>query len=202
MTPPVAVPPRPVPATPGAPLERVAPPRIERPLAPTVEAPLRPAPAPAAEPQPGSAPLPRSVPVENAAPAQRTVPAAAPPAAAPARPDTLPAPRYGTPAAEEDIFKPRPDGVNPSATPGAAPRIDLDAARKRAIREIANEGSGSRGVLPFPLPVPPPPDKKSKAAQAMEKAIKPDCRTAYADLGLLAVPALVAGAFDNGGCRW
>ena len=90
--------------------------------------------------------------------------------------------------------------MNPSTAPGAAPRIDLDAARKRAVRDIANEGSGSRGVLPFPLPVPPPPDKKTKAA--MEKAVKPDCRTAYADTGLLAVPALVAGAFDSGGCRW
>ena len=202
MTPPVAVPPRPVPATPGAPLERVAPPKIERPLAPTVEAPLRPAPAPSAEPQSGSTPSTRGVPAENAAPAQRTIPASPPPATAPARPDTLPALRYGTPAAEEDIFKPRPDALNPSAAPGSAPRIDLDAARKRAVRDIANEGSGSRGVLPFPLPVPPPPEKKSKAAQAMEKAIKPDCRTAYADSGLLAVPALIAGAFDNGSCRW
>jgi hypothetical protein len=207
LAPPVVVPPRPVPAVPGTPIERFAPPKIERPLAPTVEAPLRPAPAPAAaQPQPGSAPSPRSTPAENAAPAQRTVPPAAAPAnapAAPTRPETLPALRYGTPAAEEDIFKPRPDAVNPSAAPNAAPRIDLDAARKRAVRDIANEGSGSRGVLPFALPVPPPPDKKSKAAQAMEKAIKPDCRTAYANLGLLAAPALIASAIsDDGGCRW
>lgn len=202
LAPPVAVPPRPVPATPGAPIERVAPPKIERPLAPTVEAPLRPAPA-VAQPQPGSVPSPRSAPAESATPAQRSVPAATPPASAPARPQTLPPLRYGTPGGEEDIFKPRGDAVNPSAAPGVAPRIDLDAARKRAVRDIANEGSGSRGMLPFPLPVPPPPDKKSKAAQAMEKAIKPDCRTAYASMGLLAAPALIASAIsDDGSCRW
>ena len=203
LAPPAAVPPRPVPATPGPPIERVAPPKIERPLAPTVEAPLRPAAAPAAaQPQSGSVPSLRSAPAESTPPAQRSVPAATAPASAPARPEALPPLRYGTPAAEEDLFKPRGDAVNPAAAPGAAPRIDLDAARKRAVRDIASEGSGSRGVLPFPLPVPPPPDKKSKAAQAMEKAIKPDCRTAYAESGLLAVPALLAGAFDNGGCRW
>ena len=67
------------------------------------------------------------------------------------------------------------------------------------MREIAREGSGSTGVLPFPLPVP---EKKSKEATAMEKAIKPDCRTAYAGLGLLAVPALAAAAITGEGCRW
>ena len=108
--------------------------------------------------------------------------------------------RQGTPDAEEDIFKPRRDVVTPSTEPGATPRIDLDAAKKRAVRDIANEGSGSRGVLPFPLPVPP--EKKSKDARAMEKAIKPDCRTAYAGMGLLAVPELVAAAITDEGCRW
>jgi hypothetical protein len=50
--------------------------------------------------------------------------------------------------------------------------------------------------------VPPPPDKKSKLAEGMEKAVKPDCRTAYADLGLLAVPPLVVSSIGNGPCRW
>jgi hypothetical protein len=38
---------------------------------------------------------------------------------------------------------------------------------------------------------------------AMEKALKPDCRTAYASMGLLAVPVLVASAIAaDGSCRW
>jgi hypothetical protein len=94
----------------------------------------------------------------------------------------------------EDIFKPRHDA------PAESPRIDLETAKKRAVREMAGEGSGSPGVLPFPLPIP---ERKTKEANAMEKAIKPDCRTAYAGMGLLAVPALVAATVtDSAGCRW
>jgi hypothetical protein len=193
LAPSVELPPRPLPAVPGAPIERVSPPTIERELAPAVELPA-PRQAPAAVPPSRSAPGESGVP-----PAQRAAPPASVPERAPLRPDTLPPLRYRTPQGDEDIFKPRGGAVTP---PAIAPRIDLDAARKRAVREMANEGAGSRGVLPFPLPVPPLPEKKTKAAQTMEKAFKPDCRTAYANMGLLAVPALVAGAFDSGSCRW
>ena len=67
--------------------------------------------------------------------------------------------------------------------------------------EIAAEGSGSRGVLNM---VPPPPvAKKDKLAEDIAKAAKPDCRTAYAGLGILAVVPLVASSVgNNGGCNW
>jgi hypothetical protein len=87
----------------------------------------------------------------------------------------------------------------PASQPGSAPRINLDAVRQRA-REIATEGSGSRGLLPLQIPVPA--ERKSKLAEGIEKAIKPDCRNAYAGAGLLAIPALVAGAIADIGCRW
>src|SRR5438477_134713 len=178
LAPAAVVPNRAVPAAPAAALERVAPPQIEREVAPPVELPPRAVPA--------------APPVERVAPA-----------VAPARPQALPAApvppsRFGAPDADEEIFKPRRDV---GATPSEAPRIDLDAARKKAAREIAREGSGSRGV--FTVPSPPLPEKKSKEAIAMEKAVKPDCRTAYANIGLLAVPALVASAIAaDGSCRW
>ena len=38
--------------------------------------------------------------------------------------------------------------------------------------------------------------------KAIENARKPDCRTAYKDLGLLAVVPLVANEFGEGTCRW
>ena len=216
IAPPVELAPRAVPMAPAAPLERVAPPQIEREVAPPVElapravpmapaAPIEPvAPAridrqlapPVEVPTPRA--VPRSVPSETVSPVERTAPSAAParPQAAPAAP--LAPSRIGTPDADEEIFKPRRDVVAP---PSEAPRIDLDAARKKAAREIVSEGSGSRGV--FSIPSPPPPEKKSKEAMAMEKAIKPDCRTAYAGLGLLAVPVLVASAISaDGSCRW
>jgi hypothetical protein len=81
----------------------------------------------------------------------------------------------------------------------ARPKLDMEQIRQRA-REIATEGSGSPGFLPLQIPVPV--EKKSKLADQLEKAIKPDCRNAYADMGLLAVPALVAGAVADVGCRW
>lgn len=196
---PAELPPRVVPAAPSAPIERVTPPPLERDIAPPVAVPApRQAPLPVVEPERGGAPsaAPSSpIPPAEAAP---RAPATIAPQTAPVRPAASPLPRQGAPEANEDIFKPR--GDRPSPEPGPAPRIDLDAAKKRAVREMAHEGSGSRGVLPFPLPVPP--EKKSKDANALEKAIKPDCRTAYAGMGLLAVPALLAAAITDEGCRW
>src|SRR6202035_2467541 len=141
--------------------------------------------------------VPRSPSSEMAPPAERTTPPVAP-ARPQAQPATPAAPlRLGTPDADDEIFKPRRDiGTPPSETP----RIDLDAARKKAAREIVSEGSASRGF--FTIPSPPPRERKTKEAMAMEKAIKPDCRTAYASMGLLAVPALVASAITDEGCRW
>jgi hypothetical protein len=176
--PPAPLSPTAVPATPTPPLERVVPPRIERPLVQPVEVPS-PVTAPeSAISQPGGT---------SAPPVTPTQPQIQP----------LPPSRFGTPEANEDIFKPRPDAGSPAHTR----RIDLDAARKKAAREIVSEEAGSRRILTIPSP--PPVEKKSKAAMAMEKALKPDCRTAYANLGLLAVPVLVASAIaDDGSCRW
>ena len=96
------------------------------------------------------------------------------------------------------MFKPRRD-VAPAGEPGGMPKLDLDEAKKRAAREVVREGSGSRGLLSV---VPPPPERESKEARALAKAAKPDCRTAYADMGLLAAVPLVASAIGNSGCRW
>ncbi len=50
--------------------------------------------------------------------------------------------------------------------------------------------------------MPAVPEKKSKVETAIENARKPDCRTAYQGLGLLAVVPLVANEFGEGNCRW
>src|SRR5438552_33628 len=183
-------------------IERIAPARIERELAPPLELPPRAVPmAPAA---PIERLAPRQIERELAPPGEILSPVERAAPLAPARPRPqlaapVPPSRLGTPDADEGIFRPRRDV---GAPPSEAPRIDLDAARKKAAREIVREGSGSRGVFTIPSP-PPPPEKKSKEAMAMEKAIKPDCRTAYANMGLLAVPVLVASAIAaDGSCRW
>jgi hypothetical protein len=195
LAPPVEVPPREAPVVP-APIDRLVVPRIDQQLAPS---PNLVAPSPTVAPP---AALPEAAPsqFEPAAPPARATPA---PAAVPgARTTPAPAPeprlRLGAPpGADEDIFKPRRDVVAPPGESGA-PRIDMDAARQRA-REIASEATSTRGILPA---LPPPPDRQTKESHALEKAVKPDCRTAYAGLGLLAVPALVASTIGDGGCRW
>jgi hypothetical protein len=58
---------------------------------------------------------------------------------------------------------------------------------------------GSLGLLPL---LPAPPERKSKLTEGMEKAAKPDCRTAYSDKGLLAAAPLAAAAIGDKGCRW
>ena len=86
------------------------------------------------------------------------------------------------------------------ATPGSAPRIDLDAVRQRA-REIAREGSGPRTLLP--LNVRGREDSRTKEQQAFDKALKrPDCRDAYASLGLAAVVPLLLDTVSEKGCKW
>ena len=212
--PPVELPPREVPLVPAAPIERIAPAKIEREVAPPVALPPREVPLVPAAPIEQIAPrklepVPGSVPGETAPRAERPTSPAAAPAAAPTKqpaPRTEPSPaeplprlRLGGPQPDEDIFKPRRDVVTPPTEPGGAPHIDREASRQRA-REIAARGLESRGV--FTLPIPPPPERESKEARAIDKATKPDCRTAYSGLGLLAVPVLVANAITDSGCKW
>ena len=45
-------------------------------------------------------------------------------------------------------------------------------------------------------------ESKNKLAEDIAKAAKPDCRTAYAGLGLLAIAPLVGSTIGNGGCNW
>jgi hypothetical protein len=203
LAPAVEVPPREAPAAPATPLERLSPAPLEREVAPAVELPLRPTPmVPVAPIEPLA---PARIESEVAPPIQaptpgieRPVPPLAPsaqPAASPLQgqtPQRLPGPE-----ANEDIFKSRRDTGTPSTE---APHIDLDAARKKAAREIVSEGAGSRGVFTVPSP---PSVKPKKEAMPLEKALKPDCRTAYANMGLLAAPVLIASAVAaDGGCRW
>ncbi len=135
------------------------------------------------------------------------VPQPTPQREAPTRIERAPLPR------EEPALQPapfRPSGpsidspVNRAREPGTkydptAPTLDLEAMRQRA-GEMARAGTGNRAVLPFPMP--PVPPKKSKMETAIENARKPDCRTAYANLGLAAVVPLIANEFGEGTCKW
>ena len=218
---PVAPPSDEIPAP--APVPRAAPIPLERETARPVEIPAtrpaaidsappagRAAPTTERESPPAATTLPRSEPAGAAPRGERaTTPAGAPP-----RPGTREAPasagvpsgeaaprqRLGVPDVDGEVFRPRTDTGAPTPAPGDAPRIDLDATRRRA-REIASERPGSSAVLNL-VPPPPPEAKKFDLGKAIAKAAKPDCRNAYAELGLLAIPPLVASSVGDGGCRW
>lgn len=202
VAPPVEVPPSEAPIVPP-PIDRLTAPRIDHELAPS---PNLVAPTPTPSVAPLAAPAGTPSPAERAAPSAGAKPAPASEAAAPAAvPGARAAPtaaepprlRLGAPGPDEDMFKPRRDVAAPPGESGA-PRIDMETARQRA-REIASEATSTRGILPA---LPPPPERLSKESHALEKAVKPDCRTAYAGMGLLAVPVLVASTIGDGSCRW
>jgi hypothetical protein len=178
-----------------APLERIASPATERALAPPIA-------APAAEPA-----SPAAGATSEPAASRAESPARAAPASPAPQPTPAPGQRlFAPPSPEVEIFTPRaPIAVPPppTTTTDEPPRIDLDATRRRA-RELAAESPGRRVGVPL---LPPPVEreyetKKPTLEDAIAKAVKPDCRNAYAGLGLLAIPPLVASSIMNTGCNW
>ena len=221
--PPVVVPAPLAPIVPRLPtVERtlVEPPKIVAPIAQPITPPVKEV-APVEVPVPRvETPLVPALPAAPALPALDRVPELAPkvapppPVAEPATPksESPATPTPDAPMSREELFKPRAPALPAPAPPAPAtqprraddydptkPSVDLDAARKRAS-QLAREGTGQRALLPFPMPAPP--ERKTKTEEALEKARKPDCRTAYKDLGLLAAVPLIANEFGEGSCRW
>ena len=118
--------------------------------------------------------------------------------APPVRVDSLPSPPPSPFRAPPASAPATPDAPSSTYDP-TVPEVDLDAVRRRAAT-LSREGSGQRAVLPFPMPGVPA--AKSKTELAIENARKPDCKTAYKDMGLLAVVPLIANEFGEGNCRW
>ncbi|MGZ5102276.1 MAG: hypothetical protein ACXWGX_17245, partial [Usitatibacter sp.] len=182
ITPPVERTPMEMPVLPVPPIERTAAPRIE----PSTSARENAVPV-----EQRIAPPPPAIERAEARPPERELPAKA--ESAPRAPAVAPSLR------EADVFGAPREAPPAASDAGKELHIDLDAARRRA-REMAREGTGNRAALPFPMP--PVPERKSKMETAIENARKPDCRTAYQSLGLLAVVPLVANEFGEGTCRW
>ena len=190
------------------PIDRVQAPRVERQLVqpPKLEAPALEAPkveAPKVEAPKVQAP-------EVEAP-KAEAPRAAPPAAEPSSPRApsseaarpLPGPREApieSRPPESSPFRRPPASEGQDYDPtAAAPALDADAMRRRA-GELARQGTGNRALLAIPMP--PVEKPKTTLESAIEKARKPDCRTAYQGLGLLAAVPLIANEFGEGTCRW
>jgi hypothetical protein len=48
----------------------------------------------------------------------------------------------------------------------------------------------------------PGPESETPLGRAIAKAERPDCRTAHAGAGLLAVLFLIKDGFSDDGCKW
>ena len=92
------------------------------------------------------------------------------------------------------------EGNDIPALRDAGPAIDLDAAFKLA-REV---GRSRAGLVTQDLPslAPASVEFETPLGRAIAKAARPDCRTEYAGLGLLALPFLLRDAVTNSGCTW
>jgi len=205
-----SVPPTPTPTapTPTPPLPTPQPqalpdlqPTTPPPAAPTAPAPT---PTPAAAAPRAETPTTPVTPATPAAPAAPATPApraerspqpgAAQPPAGTTNLEPIARPGFGAPDAGATVGH---DVATPATAPASAPRLNLDLPRQRG-GELSRQGS--RGVLPL---LPRPPERKDKLAEDIEKSAKPDCRTAYGGLGLLAVvPLAVDAVKQDGGCRW
>jgi hypothetical protein len=88
------------------------------------------------------------------------------------------------------------DVATPPSAPASAPRLNLDlsisqrgpvaSSRSRALLEIA----------------PNPPELKTRLQKEMEKALREDCRKAYAENGLLALGGIALDALRAKGCKF
>jgi hypothetical protein len=216
--------PPPVPAPMVQPIPAPIPERVPNPpIARPVESPVVPAvPAPQIERAPVETPPIPMPPIESIAPRvsepaarpaesapAREAPVAPPPVAAPLREaparierapviNEAPTPRFNAPGPSTDSIRNNERAPSSTYDP-TAPSVDLDAIRKRA-GDLSRSGTGQRAILAFPMP--PVPPKKSKIEDALDKAHKPDCRTAYSSLGLAAVVPLIANEFGEGTCKW
>ena len=140
-----------------------------------------------------SRPAPRAEPI----PAQ---PVRAPESSTPREPapaESLPRIQFGAPEDRDEIFKAKPPPVGVVPPPGQAPRLNLEAAR-RAEPEIG-KSDRRKGIFNID---PPPAEPVSKLGRGIQNAAQPDCRDAYAALGLLAVPFLLKDTITDTGCRW
>ncbi|MDE2454390.1 MAG: hypothetical protein KGL43_12425, partial [Burkholderiales bacterium] len=68
-----------------------------------------------------------------------------------------------------------------------------------SLRGPAISDRGSVGIVNL---LPHPPETRSKLADEIEKSARPDCRSAYQDMGLLAAVPLAADSVRGKGCRW
>jgi hypothetical protein len=192
----------------AAPLAEPPPlPRIEAeplaPVAPTTAAVMRPAPQDAplvAEPRGSSAVAP---PPDEARPARAgstpSGPAAPNAATLPPGPTRL---NFGPRRSVDPDLATLVGESAPEAPPAPNKPAGLDVEATRALaRNLHRAPATTKPGRAMDLSGPKP-DTESTLGRAIGKAAQPDCRVAYAGLGLLGIPFLLFDTVTDTGCRW
>ncbi|UJB32261.1 hypothetical protein [Chromobacterium sp. Beijing] len=127
-------------------------------------------------------------------------PAVVPPPTRPAAPDpsarkSAAAPRHSNAATHIAAAGPGKRSV-PSGRDASAPATALTLG---GLRQQVREQAAAAPEKIAPLPADP---AKTKLARSIERAEKPDCKTSYAGLGLLAIPVLAVQSAREDGCKW
>jgi len=163
--------------------------------------------APAAVEVPAaSATAPKTADVPARPARSRAAPSASAPAAANARTAATPAESAATiahePAATSGAVDAAPAAAESAAadagTGESAPHLDMKAARATA-RLIDKHRKD--GLVAHPKPDPPL-QRDDRLERAIERARRPDCKSAYSGLGLLALIPLAKDAVTGTGCKW
>ncbi len=165
-------------------VELLPPEAARQPAAPSARSAVAPPTAPSApisseSAKPSSPALPKSSTALASEPAKPAMPRQAPPAR--------------TPAAQAPALS-RP----PPAAAGAAPPRDF---RWRGEDAAAQGLPRARGEAKVDL-APRTPAEPSALAKGIARSARPRCRDAHADLGLLALPFLLADTVRDDGCKW
>jgi hypothetical protein len=84
-------------------------------------------------------------------------------------------------------------------TADASPLVDLDAAREIA-RQTVRSPPDRAAVIERKVPDLTEPE--TVLGRKINRATRADCRTSYADAGLLAIPLLLRDAAREAGCKW
>jgi len=143
-----------------------------------------------------------TAPKTAAAPARPARSRRAPSASAPAAANAGTAAAPVEPAATPGAVDAAPAAADPAAadagTAESAPHLDMKAARATA-RLIDKHRKD--GLVAHPTPDPPL-QRDERLERAIERARRPDCKSAYSGLGLLAVIPLAKDAVTGTGCKW
>jgi hypothetical protein len=190
--------PSPAPVVPAPPVAVPAQPARSE-TAPLRETPPAPAAPSVLPPEPVPVPARESVRAPAAPAGDSSRPVDIAPAREPSSPPVPARLEFGARPAVDDDLRRLVEPPSASLPPvGERPRLSFE---KAGPRDAIRPGGRSSGLVPLNLS-PPVPDPETKLAHDIQKAAKPDCRDAYAGLGLLAVPVLLADAITDKGCRW